>query len=132
MIKGDCFTPKYEDFELEEEIKPEENNENEGESGTYEKNKVNESTTDLWEFRTTMKGTLLAWFTTNNNKTNLNPNYALFYKTDMQEDLVGEPFWSLVWFWLYKISCWVASGRPAFKLWPIKNPLLFPGVSIAT
>ena len=47
MIKGDCFTPKYEDFELEEETKSEENNENEGESGTYEKNKVNESTTDL-------------------------------------------------------------------------------------
>lgn len=43
MIKGDCFTPKYEDFELEEEI----NNEDERESGTYEKNKVDESTTGL-------------------------------------------------------------------------------------
>ena len=48
MIKGDCFTPKYEDFELEEENKPEEiNNEDEGETGTYEKNKVDQSTTDL-------------------------------------------------------------------------------------
>ena len=46
MIKGDCFTPKYEDFELEDEIKPEEN-EDEGESGMYEKNKVDQSTTDL-------------------------------------------------------------------------------------
>ena len=46
MIKGDCFTPKYEDFELEDENKPEEN-EDEGESGMYEKNKVDQSTTDL-------------------------------------------------------------------------------------
>jgi len=48
MVKGDCFTPKYEDFELEDEIKPEEIiNVDEGESGTYEKNKVDQSTTDL-------------------------------------------------------------------------------------
>ena len=48
MVKGDCFTPKYEDFELEDEIKPEEIiNEDERESGTYEKNKVDQSTTDL-------------------------------------------------------------------------------------
>ena len=62
MIKGDCFTPKYEDFELEDEIKPEEIiNEDEGESGTYEKNKVDQSTTDLWEFRTTIKEIFLNW-----------------------------------------------------------------------
>ena len=62
MIKGDCFTPKYEDFELEEENKPEEiNNEDEGETGTYEKNKVDQSTTDLWEFRTTIKEIFVTW-----------------------------------------------------------------------
>lgn len=54
MIKGDCFTPKYEDFELEEENKPEESDETERESGTFardqfdfEKNKVDESTTAM-------------------------------------------------------------------------------------
>ena len=61
MIKGDCFTPKYEDFELEEEEDKQTTEEVQEESGTYEKNtnKLDDELTDLWEFLTTIKDNFL-------------------------------------------------------------------------